>query len=35
MKEWTVKRVSHDFVIGQVVVMQVLFSGKGITSHMT
>lgn len=35
IKEWTVKIVFHDFLIDQAVVMQVLFSCKCITSHMT
>ena len=34
MKEWTVKSVFYDFLIGQVVIMQILFSVKGITRHM-
>ena len=35
MKEWiTVKSIFHTFFLGQVVAVQVLFSGKGITSPM-
>ena len=35
MKEWiTVKITFHTFLLGQVVAVQVLFSGKGITSPM-
>lgn len=34
MKVWTVKSVFHNFLLGQVVVTQILFSDKGINSHM-
>ena len=35
MKEWiTVKSTFHTFLLGQLVAVQVLFSGKGITSPM-